>query len=49
MIEEVKRIEPYEVHMVYNIFGQVFGMIQYYHCDFLSAICMDVERTAGST
>lgn len=45
----VKKTEPYEVHMVHSILGQILGIIQYCECEFLGAMWMDVERTAGST
>lgn len=49
MSEEVRKRKLYEIHMAYDIFGQIFDMMQYYQCDFLSAMWMDVGRTIGST
>lgn len=47
MSEGVRKTEPYEIRMVYNISGKIFDMIQYCKCDLSRAMWMDVER--GST
>ena len=43
----VRKTESCEVHVAYNTIEQTFGMNQWCKYNFLSAMWMDIERTAG--